>query len=64
MTMLEKIELFVFNLSVLYCLKYLIQVIMVLKQDDPTPIVPSNVEKIFLYLSISYIVTTIINVIA
>jgi len=58
---LQKIELFLFNLSVIYCIKYLIQFIAVLTQDNPTPIELGKVERVLLYLSASYIVTAIIS---
>lgn len=58
--MIQKIELFVFVLSLLYSSKHLFNFVSMLMQDNPTPIVLERIEKILLYLSTSYIVTAII----
>jgi hypothetical protein len=61
--MIQKIEIFVFILSVIFCLKHLIGLIMMLTQEDPTQISIGKVEKVLLYLSSSYIVTSVISII-
>jgi len=61
--MVQKIELFVLVLSIIYCLKHLIGFIFILGQDDPTPIKVGVVEKVLLYLASSYIVTSLITII-
>jgi hypothetical protein len=61
--MKEKIELFVFVLSIIYCIKFIIEFVIILRQDDPEPLKISMVEKIFLYLASSYIITGIISMI-
>jgi len=61
--MIEKIELFVFVLSVLFCFKHLIGFIITLTQDDPLPIKLRITEKVVFYFSLSYIITSIILVI-
>jgi len=61
--MKEKIELFIFILSVVYCLKFIIEFAIILGQDDPTPMKISVIEKVFLYLASSYVITGIISMI-
>jgi hypothetical protein len=60
--MLEKVKIFVLVLSIIYCLKYLFEFIVLLRQDDPPPMNLGVVEKVLLYLSMSYIVTAIISI--
>lgn len=59
--MIQKIELFVFVLSIIFCLQFLLKFILILRQDNPEPMNTSTLEKIFLYLASSYIVTAIIT---
>lgn len=59
--MIQEIKLFVFILSVVFCLQFLVKFIILLTQDNPQPMNISITEKIFLYLSLSYVVTAIIT---
>jgi len=59
--MIPKIELFFFIVGIVFCLKHLIQVIMVIKQDNPTPMKLSTVNQILLYIAVSYVLTYIIG---
>jgi hypothetical protein len=61
--MLQRIELFVFVLSIIYSLKHIVQIIIETSKDDPTPLSIGKVEKVLLYLAMSYIITSIITVI-
>jgi len=61
--MKEKIELFFFVLSAVYCFKFIAEFLIVLTQDEPAPIKIGVVEKIFLYLASSYVITGIISLI-
>ena len=61
--MIEKLEIFVLVLSSLFCFKHLIQFIVTLTQEDPTPIKLGVIEKVLLYFSISYVITSIISAI-
>jgi len=60
--MLLKIELFIFILSWLFCIKNLIQFVVALTQSDPVPIKLGIIEKVLLYCSIAYILTFIITI--
>ena len=51
---------FLFVLSILYNVKYLIELIIRLFQSDVEPIKMTKVEGVFYYLTISYIITYLI----
>lgn len=59
--MLQKLQIFVFVLSVLYWVVFLIRLIIVFKEDNPEPMTINTVEKVLMYLSASYILTGIIT---
>jgi hypothetical protein len=56
-----EIKLFLFILSCLYSLKYIVQFIVRLKEPDPKPIVINNVSQVLLYLGVAYIITFILT---
>jgi hypothetical protein len=59
--MIEQLKLYLFILSVIFVLRYLIELIFkFLIIEEPNPIVVTNTEEVFLYLSISYIITFLI----
>jgi hypothetical protein len=59
--MIEQLKLFLFILSIIFVLRYLIELIFkFLIIEEPNPIVVTNTEEVFLYLSISYIITFLI----
>jgi hypothetical protein len=57
--MLEKIFLYFFILSGLYVFVFVVKFFILLKQDNPPPIINTKLEKILLYLSMAYILTGI-----
>lgn len=59
--MIQKVELFLLVLSFVYCFKFIFEFITALKEEDPEPITVSNTERVFLYLAIAYIITSLIN---
>jgi len=61
--MIKLIELFLFILSVIFILKYVLEFVMTLKEDDPEPMKINPIEKIALYLTISYFFTAILGTI-
>jgi len=61
--MIEEIKIFILVLSVFFSLNHLIKFIMVFTQKVPTPITLGVTNKILLYFSMAYIVTTIITAI-
>jgi hypothetical protein len=58
--MMREINLFLFILSSLYFIKFLFEFIVKFFQENPTPLELSNVEKILVYLSVSYLITFIL----
>jgi len=59
--MIQKIEIFVLVLSVLYWIMFLFRFFTVIKEDNPEPMALGTFEKVLLYLSSSYIITGIIT---
>lgn len=59
--MIQKVELFLFVLSLVFCFKFIFEFITALREEDPEPISVSNTERVFLYLAVAYILTSIIN---
>jgi len=58
---MEQIKLFLFVLSVIYTLRFIIEfALKLILQNNPDPMKISNVNQIFLYFSISYIITFIL----
>lgn len=56
--MMEQIKLFLFVLSIVYTLRFIVEfALKLITQDNPEPMRISNVNQIFLYFSISYIIT-------
>lgn len=59
--MMPKIELFLFVLSLVYSIKYLIVFILNIQQETPQPIKIDKTNQIFLYGSVAYVFTYIIG---
>jgi hypothetical protein len=58
--MIQKIELFLFILSLIFTLRFLIEFILVLRNDNPSPMNVGKYNQVFLYLSTTYIITFLI----
>lgn len=59
--MIHKIELFLFILSCVYSLKFVIEFIARFTEKDPQPMVIDKTNQVFLYMAISYIITFILT---
>lgn len=55
--MMEQIKTFLFVLSLIYTLRFIFEFVFKLTQENPEPLVIKEIEKIFLYLSSSFIIT-------
>lgn len=58
--MINEIKLFLFVLSIIYGLRFIIEFVIKLFQENPEPINIKETEKVFLYISTSYIITYIL----
>ena len=58
--MLLKIEIFTFIISLLFIARYVIQFIGELREENPNPMNLSVINQLFLYLSGSYVITSIV----
>lgn len=59
--MINKFEIFLLVLSSIFILRYIIEFLLQLREENPKTIVINNIEKVFMYLSISYIITYILT---
>lgn len=59
--MMYKIEIFLLVSSLIYCLKFLSEFLLKFTDENPEPIKVSVIEKIFLLVAVSYIITFIIT---
>lgn len=55
--MINQIELYLFVLSCIFVLRFVIEFLLQLREENPKAITPTITEKVFLYLTISYIIT-------
>jgi hypothetical protein len=55
--MINEIKLFLFVLSIVYTIRFLFEFVFKLFQENPEQLMLRDTEKIFLYLSTSYIIT-------
>jgi hypothetical protein len=58
--MLQEIKLFLFVLSIIYTLRFIIELAIRLFQENPDPLTLSKVEQIAHYVALSYIITYIL----
>lgn len=57
---MNEIKLFLFVLSLLFILKNIIVFSVKLFESDPEPMTLNKIEKVLLYLSFSYAITSLI----
>lgn len=55
--MMSDIKIFLFILSIIYTLRFVIEFVFKLFEDNPTVLVISKYNQVFLYFAISYIIT-------
>lgn len=58
--MIQKIELFIFILSVIFSIRFVVEFVTKLREDNPTPMMVDKQNQTFLYLATSYIITYLI----
>jgi len=58
--MMIEVGIFLWVLSFVYLIKYLFIFIVELRSKTPKPIKTTKIEQVFIYLAISYIITSII----
>jgi hypothetical protein len=58
--MLTEIKLFLFVLSIIYTLRFVVELVIRLFQTDPDPINLTKLEQFSHYVALSYIITYII----
>jgi len=58
--MIKQIEIFLLVLSLVYLLRFAIEFLLKLRDENPKPIEIAKVNQVFIYLAISYVITFII----
>jgi hypothetical protein len=58
--MIKQIETFLLVLSLVYLLRFAIEFLLKLRDENPKPIEIAKVNQVFIYLAISYVITFII----
>lgn len=53
----QQIKLFLFILSLIYELRFVFEIVLKFFQENPTPLIVKESEKIFLYFSSAYTIT-------
>ena len=61
MMMLQQIKLFLFVLSIIYTLRFVVELVIRLFQDNPEPIKLSKLEQFYQFVALSYIITFILT---
>ena len=57
---INEIKIFFLVLSFVYSLRFILEFIIKLIQEEPVPMKINKVNEVFLYLSLSYIITSLI----
>jgi hypothetical protein len=58
--MINEIKIFFLILSIVFSLRFVFEFIVKLFQEEPVPMKINKVNEVFLYLSLSYIITSLI----
>jgi|Laugrespbdmm15sd_2_1035082.scaffolds.fasta_scaffold04245_6 hypothetical protein len=58
--MIQKIELYFFILSIIFSIRFVIEFVSKLREENPTPMQMEKHNQAFLYLATTYIVTYLI----
>ena len=57
---INEIKIFLLILSIVYSLRFIIEFVVKLLQEEPVPMKISKVNEVLLYFSLSYIITSLI----
>lgn len=60
--MIKIASIFFFVFSIIFLLRYAIEFIIMLRDDNPKPMTINKVTEIFIYVSVSYIITFLITI--
>ena len=55
--MINEIKLFLFVLSIIYTLRFVVEFAIKLPQENPEAMDVSSIEKVFIYFALSYFIT-------
>ena len=58
--MINEIKIFLLILSIIYTLRFIVEFVVKLLQEEPVPMKISKVNEVLLYFSLTYIITSLI----
>ena len=58
--MIKAISIFLFVFSIIFLLRYLVEIFLAVRSETPKPININKIIELFLYVSVSYIITFLI----
>ena len=58
---MQQIKLFLFVLSIIYTLRFIVELVLRLFQDNPDPISINKIEQYTQYFALSYIITFLLT---
>jgi hypothetical protein len=58
--MIEQIKLFLFVIRIIYTLRFVVEFVVRLTQENPEPMTMSKLDQVFQIISLSYIITYIL----
>ena len=59
--LLQQIKLFLFILSIVFSLRYVVEFFTKYREENPKPMTIDKTSKIFLYFAVSYFLTYLIS---
>jgi hypothetical protein len=60
--MIKIASIFFFVFSIIFLLRYAIEFFLMLRDDNPKPMAINKATEIFIYVSVSYIITFLITI--
>lgn len=58
--MIKAISIFLFVFSIIFLLRYIVEIFLAVRSEVPKPININKIIELFLYVSVSYIITFLI----
>lgn len=60
--MIKMISIFFFILSIIFLLRYVGEFLLALRDENPKPMAINKIIEIFIYISVSYVITFLITI--
>lgn len=60
--MIKIASIFFFVLSIIFLLRYIVEFVIMLRDDNPKPLTINKTIEVFIYVAVSYIITFLITI--